>query len=99
MKKHTWLMAIGTLLLGGALAMAEVGFAQAQGGPQRGGNVQCPGYGAGPGNANCPNYPGYQNRGRKGSNNRQRGTCPRWGATTPPAVPQGQQTPAPQSGG
>jgi len=90
MKKYS-LMALTALFLAGSLFVANPSFAQAQGGPPQGAV-----YGRGPGNPNCPNYPGYQNRGQK-KGNYQGWNCPRRGAQQAPANPQ-TQTPAPQSG-
>lgn len=93
--KTYWLMALAALFLAGSLFVANPSFAQAQGGP-RWGAGQGAGYGRGPGNANCPYYPGYQNRGpNKGDY--QGWYCPRGGAQQAPATPP-TQTPAPQSG-
>ena len=99
MKKHTWLIALTALFLAGTLTWADLSYAQpAQRGRSQGAVTQGAGRGRGPGNATCPNYPGYQKRGRGGAGKNQTGTCPRWGgATQTPAKPQS-KTPAPQSG-
>ncbi|MBM4293344.1 MAG: hypothetical protein FJ126_00350 [Deltaproteobacteria bacterium] len=64
MKTPKWLAGCLALILGGTLMGADLSYAQA-----RGQGAWCPnfafrggGQGRGPGNVNCPNYPGFQRR-------------------------------------
>jgi hypothetical protein len=102
MKKNSWLIALLALLLAGTLTWADLSYAQpaqrGQGGGGRG-QATCPAWGSGQGsgNATCPNYPGYQQRGRGAGRKGQAGNCPWVGTGQTPTTPQS-QTPAPQSG-
>ena len=102
MQKSTWLTTCLALALAGTMIIAVPVFAQGRGGGPRGqGNQWCQGggMGPGPGAANCPNYPGYQNcplnrgdntqaprgrRGMRGGGRNNQATT----QTTPPAVTQ-----------
>ncbi len=95
MQKPNWLLIIMAFFLAATLTWADLGYAQAQRGPGRGGATQ------GAGNPNCPYYSGSQSCPRYGTCNnqvraRQRN---RKGATQTPAPSNPQsQNPSPQSG-
>lgn len=73
MKTPRWWKICPALALVGLMLWVAPGFAQGRGKNLRGPGSQCPmgwgqGQGGGPGSANCPNYPGYQNSRRYGGN-------------------------------
>ncbi len=101
MQKRSWLLIIMAFFLTATLTWADLGYAQAQGGPGRKGATQGAGSGRGAGNPNCPYYSGSQTCPREGvCNNQTRArNRSRRGATQAPANPNPQsQNPTPQSG-
>ena len=90
MKKRTWLAASAAMILAVTVALAQVSFAQPQGQGMgrrgQGGQAWCQGYG--PGNANCPNYPGYRNRWQGGDTSPQARRGRRWNQQMNPPAPQ-----------
>ncbi len=61
MKRNKWIAALSALVLTGTLAWAEVGWSQPQGESAQSDAQQSVRRGQGPGNPDCPNYPGYRN--------------------------------------
>lgn len=86
MRIWTKFMPLATLVLMALLSLADLGYAQAQGPGQGQRGQGAPGWnqGRGPGNPNCPYYPGYRNCPRgsgsgRGYNNRMsRGPRGNW---------------------
>ncbi len=71
MKKSKWFTMGIVLTLAVVMAWAAPGVAQMRGKGQGGqgcGQGQAQGYGQCQGNGTCPNYPGYQNRGKRRNN-------------------------------
>jgi hypothetical protein len=99
MKDIFWILTVGALILALLFTLSGPGFAQFQGGGRWGGGKGA-GYGRGPGTPNCPNYPGYQNRGQNRPNY-PGWNCPRGSnfqtPASPPASPPS-QTPESQIG-
>ncbi len=88
----TWFVALMGLILTGALGLAQAGFAQPWGpgtGRRGQGNRVWVQGGQGPGNLNCPNYPGYRNCPQGWRNNPQV-AGPRGRRSFNPSGPQGQ---------
>lgn len=96
MKGRTWLVTLVALLVAGMVSVADISFAQprGQGMGRRGQGNQAWTQGQGPGNPNCPYYPGYRNCPQGWANNPQARRGRRWNQRVNPPAP---QSPVPET--